>query len=97
VGDKKIHWIKVLDREYGSSLEEKKNSGSIWWMDLNSIKKIQGRGGVGWFENHLRRKVGDGKDTFLERPLGGRRHVYYKKICTLRHFYCDTLNITVAM
>jgi ATP-dependent DNA helicase PIF1 len=22
---------------------------------------------------------------------------HYKKICTLRHFYCDTLNITVAM
>ncbi|CAJ2656812.1 unnamed protein product [Trifolium pratense] len=62
-------WYKVLEAKYGTSLEEKKSSSSSWWRDLNSIKRFQGRGGLGWFEEHLRRVVGDGKNTsFWEDP-----------------------------
>ncbi|GAU43853.1 hypothetical protein TSUD_174720 [Trifolium subterraneum] len=43
----------------------KKNCSSLWWRDLNAIRRIQGRGGTGWFEDHLRREVGDGKDSYF--------------------------------
>jgi hypothetical protein len=49
----------VLERKYGENLEEKKSSSSSWWKDLHSIKRGQEREGMGWFEDNLKREVGD--------------------------------------
>jgi hypothetical protein len=38
---------------------------SSWWRDLIQIKEIQGRGGVDWFEENIRREVGDKKTLFF--------------------------------
>jgi hypothetical protein len=61
--EKESLWYLVLEKKYGSSLNENHNSSSIWWRDLNCVKLVQGRGGRGWFDEHLRRVVGDGKNT----------------------------------
>jgi hypothetical protein len=63
--EKESLWYKVIEQIYGESLEERKNCRSSWWRDLISIKKIQGRGGVDWFEENIRREVGDGRNTFF--------------------------------
>ncbi|GAU10799.1 hypothetical protein TSUD_426320, partial [Trifolium subterraneum] len=62
--EKESLWYLVLEK-YGHSLEENNNRSSIWWRDLNGMKLVQERGGNGWFEEHLRRVVGDGKDTMF--------------------------------
>jgi hypothetical protein len=61
--EKESLWYKVLEQKYGVNLEERITCNSPWYRDLISIKKYQGRGGVDWFEENIRREVGDGKNT----------------------------------
>jgi hypothetical protein len=61
--EKESLWFKVLEQKYGVNLEEMNRCSSQWWRDLTSIKKFQGHGGVDWFEENIRRDVGDGNST----------------------------------
>jgi hypothetical protein len=63
--EKESLWYKVLEQKYGNSLEERNKCRSSWWRDLIPIKEIQGRRGVDWFEENIRREVGDKKNTFF--------------------------------
>jgi hypothetical protein len=54
------------------AIEERNKCRSSWWRDLIPIKEIQGRGGVDWFEESIRREVGEKKNTFFGKILGWR-------------------------
>jgi hypothetical protein len=63
--EKEALWYKVLEQKYGDKVDEWNRSRSQWWRDLISIRKLQGRGGEDWFEENIRREVGDGKNTYF--------------------------------
>jgi hypothetical protein len=58
-------WGRVLGARYGKRalLGESGcfDKGSLWWRDLGRV--CEGSEGVNWFENHVMRIVGDGKDV----------------------------------
>ncbi|GAU47037.1 hypothetical protein TSUD_239950 [Trifolium subterraneum] len=61
-------WFRVLAARYG--LERGRlcaggPRGSMWWRELVRIRDGGGELGGGWFGEHIRRKVGDGSDTFF--------------------------------
>ncbi|GAU30447.1 hypothetical protein TSUD_392600 [Trifolium subterraneum] len=61
-------WFRVLAARYG--LERGRlcaggTRGSTWWRELVRIRDGGGWLEGGWFGEHIRRKVGDGSDTFF--------------------------------
>jgi hypothetical protein len=61
-------WFKVLVAKYGLEDGRVKGGGgkaSWWWRDLCGIREGFGQSVGRWFENNIRRKVGDEKNTYF--------------------------------
>jgi hypothetical protein len=61
-------WFKVLVTKYGLEDGRVKGGGgkaSWWWRDLCGIREGYGQSVGRWFENNIRRKVGDEKNTYF--------------------------------
>jgi len=59
-------WYRVLRARYGEEWERLKEGGSqdsTWWRSMCSIREGLGKGVGRWFDNNIRRVVGDGNDT----------------------------------
>ncbi|XP_039683864.1 uncharacterized protein [Medicago truncatula] len=60
-------WYRVLVARYGEEdgrLEDGGRSGSLWWKEVMKIRDGVG-GGVGWFNECVARRVGDGESTLF--------------------------------
>lgn len=61
-------WFRVLSdryREEGGRLRERGQYGSSWSREVARIRDDIGVEGGSWFEENLRKKVGDRVDTFF--------------------------------
>ena len=47
----------------GGRLKEGGSQDSTWWRSMCSIREGLGKGVGRWFDNNIRRVVGDGNDT----------------------------------
>ncbi|MCH83014.1 LINE-1 reverse transcriptase like [Trifolium medium] len=56
-------WHSVLTQRYGESLDRIDNRSSVWWRDLNMALRFPRISGKGWFEENLRKVVGNGINT----------------------------------
>jgi len=55
-------WFKVLSARYGEEGDHLREGGrttSTWWRDIATLRREE------WFRDHVRRSVGDGKNTFF--------------------------------
>ncbi|GAU19784.1 hypothetical protein TSUD_182190 [Trifolium subterraneum] len=69
--DREGLWFRVLAARYGverGSLRAGGRRGSSWWREIASIRDGGGGIGVGWFREHVVKKVGDGDQI----DFGGR-------------------------
>ncbi|GAU33855.1 hypothetical protein TSUD_66410 [Trifolium subterraneum] len=61
-------WFRVLEARYGMErgrLCAGGTRGSTWWREIVRIRDGGGELEGGWFGEHIRKKVGDGSDTFF--------------------------------
>jgi hypothetical protein len=66
--DKEGLWYRVLKARYGEEggrLKEGDRSSSAWWRSICRLREGVGEGIGNWFDNNIRRVVGDGKSTFF--------------------------------
>jgi hypothetical protein len=66
--DKEGLWYRVLKARYGEvgdRLTEGGRRDSMWWRSLCRVRGGVGEGVGSWFENNVRRVVGDGKTTLF--------------------------------
>jgi hypothetical protein len=73
--DKGGFWYRVLVAHYGEvggRLEDGSRSCSSWWREVVRIRDGGGGVGGGWFEECVRKKVGDETDMlfWFDRWLG---------------------------
>jgi len=64
--DREGLWYRVLKARYGEEggrLKEGGRNCSAWWRSLSRIREGVGEGVGSWFENNIRRVIGDGKGT----------------------------------
>ncbi|GAU43492.1 hypothetical protein TSUD_92030 [Trifolium subterraneum] len=72
-----VLWHRVLVCRYGKSLDKVNSKSSIWWRDLNLVKKSPVQGGMDWFEENLVKVVGNGRNTLFWRdPWVGGESLY---------------------
>ena len=61
-------WYSVLKARYGESggcIKDGDRRGSHWWKAICSIRDGVGEGVGSWFEENLRRVVGNGRNTLF--------------------------------
>ncbi|XP_058759055.1 uncharacterized protein LOC131632268 [Vicia villosa] len=66
--EKKILWVKVLECKYGEigcGGGRVDKFSSLWWRDLQSLDKEEGRFRQNWFDSNLVREVGDGSESLF--------------------------------
>lgn len=66
--DKDGLWYRVLKSRYweeGARLKVGGNLSSSWWRSLCRIREGVGNGVGSWFEENIRRIVGDGRETLF--------------------------------
>ena len=66
--DKEGLWYKVLKACYGEEggrLKEGGSHGSTWWGSLCTIREGIGEGIGNWFENKVRKVLGNGRGTLF--------------------------------
>jgi len=66
--DKRGLWYKVLKAKYGEEegcLKEGGRDGPVWWKELVRIRNGIELREKSWFEENLRRVMGDGIDTYF--------------------------------
>jgi hypothetical protein len=63
-------WHRMLVSRYGKELDRVNSKSSIWWRDLNIIIRFSRLGGRNWFEENLRKEVGNRKRTLFGGILG---------------------------
>jgi len=64
--DKEGLWYRVLKARYGEEggrLKEGDSHCSAWWRSLTRIREGVGEGVGHWFDDNIRRLVGNGRDT----------------------------------
>jgi len=61
-------WYRVLKARYGEEggrIREGGRQASIWWKTVRHIREGLGVGVGNWFEDNVRRVVGDGRNTLF--------------------------------
>ena len=61
-------WYRVLKARYGEvegRLTDGGGGGSVWWRTLCRVREGVGEGVGGWFDDNVRRIVGEGRDTLF--------------------------------
>lgn len=56
-------WHSAVTSRYEDMLNIAVKSSSFWWRDLNLSLKFSSAVGEGWFDENLRRVVGDDRNT----------------------------------
>jgi len=69
-------WYRVLKARYGEvggRIKDGGNDASLWWRMICDVREGVGSGVGIWFEDNIRRVVGNGKNTFFwtDNWLGG--------------------------
>lgn len=66
--DKEGLWYRVLKARYGEvwgQLREGDRHASVWWNMICKVRDGVGEGIERWFEENVRRVVGDGRNTLF--------------------------------
>ena len=66
--DKKGLWFRVLKARYGvvgGQIREGDKHASIWWNMIGRVSEGICEGVGGWFDENVRREVGNGRNTLL--------------------------------
>jgi len=66
--EKGFLWYRVLVARYGEeggTIGDEGRLDLVWWNNLSSIRKGDGKWVESWFNNHLRLEVGDVVETLF--------------------------------
>jgi len=64
------HVLKARYGEVGGRLSEGDKHASVWWKSICRVREGVGEGVGRWFDDNIRRVVGDGQDTFSGMTTG---------------------------
>ena len=66
--EKEALWYRLLKVRYGEEggrLRDGGRQSPVWWRTMCNVRDGVGEGVGNWFEDNIRRVVGDGRDTFF--------------------------------
>ncbi|XP_024628771.1 uncharacterized protein [Medicago truncatula] len=83
--EKEELWYRVLKARYGEEggrLKEGDSHCSVWWRSMNRIHDGVGEGVGHWFDNNVRRVVGNGRGTSFWHDIWvGEIPLKFKFLC----------------
>lgn len=94
-------WCRVLKARYDKegAIEGGGIHGSLWWRVLCNIRGGEGTRVGNWFEDYIRRVVGDAKNTFFwtNNWVGGvpLRNKFHQLFYLVVHRECSVADMTV--